>query len=360
MSTSRRHAQAPTATLALTLAALAVATAFAIAAPTAATLTEEERARASELFQAYRTAIGEDDRDAASTAIRTMIDELPGAAAATAHRSIQTDAANLARDWQREVEALLERARPRTLLRDPQVVADRALLEQLLDITDDTEQRRRLDAEGWPAIERLQAVLLPDPRDRIEADERLRQQRDAILFRLSLSDKLAAHAGLDTDDRLRARIEELQSGRAGLEAIATPRDRRVLTANARTAARGAVPERDVAGVADANRLRVLAGLSALELDPDLCKAALIHSEDMVEHGFFAHESPVPGRRTPWDRASEAGTTAHAENIAAGQRDPAAANRAWFHSPGHFRNLFGDFRRIGFGGHQRHWTQLFAR
>ena len=353
MSLSHRLVQA-------SLAALVMA--MVVASPalsSAAALTEEERARASELFQAYRAAIEGDDRAAAAAAIDSIIQELPASAAAIAHRQIQADAEASIRAWERDVEAMLARDRPRTLLRDPQVTADRALLDELLKITDEAAQRERLAREGWPAIQRLQATLLPDSRDRIEANEGLRQQRDAIRFRLSLGDDLAKHARLEASDHLRSRIEERQSGGAGLEAIATPRDRRVLTGNARTAGRGGVPEQDLAAVADANRLRILAGLPALELDPALCKAALMHSEDMVEHGFFAHESPVPGRRTPWDRAREAGTTAHAENIASGQRDGPAANRAWFHSPGHFRNLFGDFRRIGIGGHQRHWTQLLA-
>ena len=41
--------------------------------------------------------------------------------------------------------------------------------------------------------------------------------------------------------------------------------------------------------------------------------------------FFAHESPVEGKKTMVDRAKRMGTTASAENIAMGQPDGEAAN-----------------------------------
>lgn len=325
----------------------------------ALSLTEQERARASELFGAYREAITEDDREGAGRAIKTMIDELPGPAAAIAHRQILADAQRMVQTWVRDVEGMLSRNEPRALLRDPAVVADRALLESILNTRDQQVQKRRLAEEGWPAIERLQSKLLRDPRSLIESNEPLRAQRDCILFRLSLCADLARHAGIREDNRLNERIEALHSSGAGLGAIGSAQDRRVLAKNEQVAERSAVPEADVIAVADANRLRMLAGLPALELDPGLCKGSLIHSKDMAEHNFFAHESPVRGRHTPWDRAREAGTTANAENIAQGYRDGPAANRGWFHSPGHFVNLFGDFRRIGVGGHDGYWTQLFG-
>ena len=81
---------------------------------------------------------------------------------------------------------------------------------------------------------------------------------------------------------------------------------------------------------------------------------------MAEKNFFAHESPVPGKAKPWDRVAAAGTTASAENIAAGQESPEKANESWFLSPGHHKNLFGGHKRIGLGLHQKHWTQLFGR
>jgi len=91
------------------------------------------------------------------------------------------------------------------------------------------------------------------------------------------------------------------------------------------------------------------------------KAARGHCKDMVEKGFFSHTSPVPGKATPRDRARRAGTTANGENIAYGTTEPQRANQMWFHSPGHFKNMFGPrFRRVGLGYHERRWTQMFGR
>jgi len=118
---------------------------------------------------------------------------------------------------------------------------------------------------------------------------------------------------------------------------------------------------EAAGIVDLNRIRVLTGREALAIDPLLCEAARGHSKDMDERGFFAHESPVPGKITPWDRAKLAGTTASGENIAMGVSTGAGANRMWFHSPGHFKNMMvSGYRRVGLGRHKRHWTQMFGR
>ena len=106
---------------------------------------------------------------------------------------------------------------------------------------------------------------------------------------------------------------------------------------------------------------MLVGLNALVLDPKLCAAARDHSKDMAEKGFFAHESPVPGKKTPWDRAKNFGTTASGENIFMGSNDPHAAITGWFYSPGHHKNMFRpNLVRMGLGCTGKHWTQMLAR
>lgn len=327
----------------------------------ASALTDEQRTRASSLFTAYREAMEGNNREAAEEAIETMISELPGAAAAVAHKQILTEAGKLAREYASDVEALLARDDAGKAVRDPAVVNDRKLLAEIYGTKDEAAQKKRLAEEGWPAIERLQAKLMPDPKEKIGSDAVLRLRREVILFRLDLCDDLAEHAGLEPDVGLRDQLDVSSGESAGLMAIATAKDRRVLSANRKVAESGDVPELDVAGAEDGNRLRMLAGLPALLLDPKLCKAALIHSEDMFEHKFFAHESPVEGRREFTDRAREAGTTASGENIASGNQDPMGANRAWFHSPGHFMNFFNlSYTRIGYGSHEKRYTQLFGR
>ena len=55
-----------------------------------------------------------------------------------------------------------------------------------------------------------------------------------------------------------------------------------------------------------NTYRMMLGLPVLEIHPNLVKATRGHSEEMARLGYFAHESPTPGRETPDDRARLAG------------------------------------------------------
>ncbi|MGA1608283.1 MAG: CAP domain-containing protein [Planctomycetota bacterium] len=135
------------------------------------------------------------------------------------------------------------------------------------------------------------------------------------------------------------------------------RDARVLAEN-EVIQEGVVPE-EREGVRILNEIRVLLGLPVVAIDPKLCNASRDHSRDMVEHGFFAHVSPVPGKESFGQRAALAGTSASAENIAAGQQNGAGAIRAWWYSPGHHRNMMGGHRRVGLGQHGSHWTQMFG-
>ena len=321
--------------------------------------TDEERSRASSLFVTYKEAMLANNREAAEKAITTLISELPSAAAAVVHKEILTETEALARIYARNAGTSLDRDESRRLLRDSQVLKDRALLAEIYAIKDDATQKKRLAEEGWPAIERLRAKLLPDPNERLDGIAGLRQRREEILFRLGLCDILAARSGLPRDTIVREQIELTTGDDAGLMSIATAKDKRVLAANRKIAGKGTVPDVDLLGAEEGNRIRMLAGLPALLIDPALCKAALTHSTDMFVHQFFSHNSPVEGRRAFTDRAKEAGTTASAENICRGQQDTMEANRDWFHSPGHFMNFFGNSARIGFGTHEKHYTQLFG-
>ena len=114
-----------------------------------------------------------------------------------------------------------------------------------------------------------------------------------------------------------------------------------------------------------NAERVRRGLRALTVDRRLAAAAQAHSADMVQRGFFAHESP-DGRQV-WDRAVAAGYAYRkvAENIAAGQRSAEEVVRGWMESPGHRANILdGDLTQIGVGraeggSYGVYWTQVFG-
>jgi uncharacterized protein YkwD len=102
-----------------------------------------------------------------------------------------------------------------------------------------------------------------------------------------------------------------------------------------------------------NTVRVENGLAPLVWDPALCRMARIHSESMVQRGYFAHQTPE-GERLK-DRARAVGI-AHfrvlGENIAynQGYDDPGAfAVQRWMISPGHRANILSnEFEQSGIG------------
>ena len=83
-----------------------------------------------------------------------------------------------------------------------------------------------------------------------------------------------------------------------------------------------------------NRERWL-GLKALEPDMELVK--LDEGQDMIDKGYFAHQSPTYG--SPFDMMKEAGVTYRTagENLA-GASTVARAHTALMNSDGHRRNI----------------------
>lgn len=109
------------------------------------------------------------------------------------------------------------------------------------------------------------------------------------------------------------------------------------------------------------------GLPPLKRHPELEVAALAQSAGMALHGYFDHRSTLDGS-TPATRVQATGlrVQASAENIAGGQTSPQAVVDAWLRSPGHCRNIMGDFTHLGVAHVERpetryrhFWTQVFA-
>lgn len=112
---------------------------------------------------------------------------------------------------------------------------------------------------------------------------------------------------------------------------------------------------------ETNRRRMVLGLNALAIDMKLVACGRDHSNDMIKHGFFAHDSPVQGKKTPWDRAKNFGAKASGENIAAGYANGLAVTKGWWYSPGHLKNMMGKgHKRIAVGQKNKHYTQMFGR
>lgn len=112
-----------------------------------------------------------------------------------------------------------------------------------------------------------------------------------------------------------------------------------------------------------NGERAVLGLSPLRIEEKLSAAAEGHSKDMGRLGFFAHESPVPEKKSPWDRARKAGFKGNpsGENIFMGSTNPQAAYNAWFGSDGHrFIMMAAGPNVIGVGIAGKHWTMMTGR
>jgi plasmid stability protein len=219
-----------------------------------------------------------------------------------------------------------------------------------------------------PAREKLNELYVDNAAELLEGDEDLRTQRQGIL---ALAD-LASQAWQELPaERQKKGDAPPSSGQADALLqfeeeyailLASPmpaRDRAVIRQN-HTLAENLLPA-EARGVLLLNRLRTRLGLGALKIDLRVQAAAHGHSADMAEHQFFSHTSPLPGKTTLADRGKRAGAAIHGENIQMGSEDPAAALRDWWYSPGHHVNLLRpEFRRVGVGYHELHWTQNFGR
>lgn len=222
---------------------------------------------------------------------------------------------------------------------------------------------------GDPAVDRLRELLIVEPFELWKDEEfgaELEERRRRIL-------ELGDHwLRCDETAATGRTIAELQSPEpASFEEVLEryerhavtmamkigKSDRKVLIENQKIA--WSIDSGEALGILDLNILRLMLGLNALRIDVPLCAAARDHSNDMRTLGFFAHESPVAGKRSFSDRASRFRASAHSENIAYGSRSPVSTNSQWFHSPGHHKNMLGSHSKIGLGRSASHWTQLFG-
>jgi uncharacterized protein YkwD len=113
-----------------------------------------------------------------------------------------------------------------------------------------------------------------------------------------------------------------------------------------------------------NEFRRSKGLPALEANSFISSVALGHSRDMLTgKSPFGHD----GFRQRIDRISGRLGKLHvaAENVASGPMDAREVVDGWLHSPGHRRNIMGDFRLTGIGVAEKangmiYFTQIFVR
>ncbi|MGJ8696754.1 MAG: CAP domain-containing protein [Verrucomicrobiaceae bacterium] len=212
-----------------------------------------------------------------------------------------------------------------------------------------------------PAIEGLRKLLQPKPEELLStAGPEIQKMRSMVLTLASFRDAIVESAVIpDAEEAVKFITEQEKTIAATLGGL--DRDGlKVMKKNDAIAAKVKLPADEREGVREVNEWRMLLGLSALEIDPKLCDASRGHSEDMNKLNFFDHMSPVPGKRTPGDRASAEGTGWSGENIYMGNAAPKAANKGWFYSPGHHKNMFrAGHKKIGMGRYEKHWTQMFG-
>ncbi len=218
-----------------------------------------------------------------------------------------------------------------------------------------------LKTKSMPAVKALKKLVMPGATEIFAtAPLALEQQRKIILVLARFRDAIVDAAVLYDQEKAEKTI--LQTEKDTIASFGgLPRDGlRIMKDNDKIAEKEKVPADEREGIREVNEWRLLLGLSPLVIDSKLCDASRGHSEDMNKKGFFAHESPVPGKKTPWDRAANEGTKASGENIYMGSQSPASANKGWFYSPGHHKNMFkAGHKRIGLGRYGGHWTQMFG-
>ncbi len=223
-----------------------------------------------------------------------------------------------------------------------------------------------IEREGDPAIRRLEEIFVVNREQVIKQSESLRADRDRLHELGALWERCAVFLWEQLPDdgnkpKDKPSFEQYLQGEetmsAELAAPMAPKTREVLATNARLASR-LDPEEGRAILA-LNLMRNLLGLSPVLIDLRLCAAARDHSNDMLTYKFFSHESPLVGKKTFGERAARMGTSASAENIAAGTSDGRAANLMWFHSPGHHKNMLASHDRVGMGRTGGYFTEMFG-
>ena len=105
-------------------------------------------------------------------------------------------------------------------------------------------------------------------------------------------------------------------------------------------------------LAAVNRVRSRHGRRPLTISTCLMGQAVKFTERLNRDGHLHH-------RDLDQRLDICLVVRGAENVAWGQRSASEAVDDWMTSPGHRRNLLGDWRQMGWGETNRYWCIIFA-
>ena len=228
------------------------------------------------------------------------------------------------------------------------------------------DKRRKASQEQIDRLRQNARVVIDEVQD--ENKQRVLNELDPIFEQLEKLIGLTPDEMLQANPQLLKMSKELGRGNdlgwvdqaAILYALApTKQEAAVVAGNLKF--REQLSADEAQAIDEANRRRMVLGLNPLSIDMKLVECSRDHSSDMIEHNFFAHDSPVSGKTTPWDRAKNFGTNASGENIAAGYANGIAVTIGWWRSPGHLKNMMNKgHKRISVGQKDRHYTQMFGR
>lgn len=112
--------------------------------------------------------------------------------------------------------------------------------------------------------------------------------------------------------------------------------------------------------------RAKRGIRPLTANWQMSRVARMKSQDFINNHYFAHNSPVYG--SPFTMMQSFGIrfSAAGENIAYGQKTPAAVMAAWMNSSGHRANILSSvYTQMGCGLAKDkngvcYWTQEFIK
>ena len=113
-----------------------------------------------------------------------------------------------------------------------------------------------------------------------------------------------------------------------------------------------------------NMQRQKVGLNPLEYDEDLTYAATRRSVENAYYNNFSHTRPNgTSCLTIFKEYNRQNYRRAGENIAMRQKSPLEVVQDWMESPGHKKNILGNYTKIGVGvaidgNGQLYWTQLF--
>lgn len=112
--------------------------------------------------------------------------------------------------------------------------------------------------------------------------------------------------------------------------------------------------------------REKSGIQALSMSNELLHVATVKSQDIVDHNYFSHTSPIFGGLRELLEYHSISYMRAGENLATGQKTPESVVNAWMSSDGHRANIMNPaFKKIGigivaggkYGGYT--WTQIFT-